>query len=396
MQIRRAQRTYRQKKEATIQTLKTRVDRLEQTLQNVSDLLTSDVDLSQARPLALAEIDKTREFHVDGSDPVGRSTESLRDIFGYEVLSSGRRPDTQNTEASSSKHGQSERVNSLYRGYPNPRSPSPLLNRLFPSTTIYTYSYQESCLSRRLQRFCLEHTYRWLTDPNSEAPLMSRVFGLFPCIQDMPGVRRSSRRVLQSEIGGSLEVNNVAFYTLGGAGTHYPPLNEDGEPVYPVNARRPGKVLRRLARILRRGGISDWDEDWSGNMEPDVGDEQGEEIRCMSQEERLRFLDLDGDWFDCHDVEGYLEYRGFVLEGSSLSLEVPATTVGALYGFSPDSGSDYCASQLYVSPSGTCHSDMSGPPDLALSGYKYTLNVECFFDCKFGSRSHLHHLEGPV
>lgn len=211
---------------------------------------------------------------------------------------------------------------------------------------------------------------------------MSRVFGLFPCIQDMPGVRRTSRRVLQSEIGGPLEITEVPFYTLGGAGMHYPRSNEDGEHFYPVNRRRPGKILRRLAGILRRGGISDWDEDWSGDLEPDVGDKHGEEIRALSEEERLRFLDLDGDWFDCHDVQGYLEDRGFVLEGSSVWLEVPAATVGALYGFSPESGSDYCASQLYVSPGEISSSDVSGSQDLGMSTPKYTLNVECFFDCK--------------
>ncbi|OOQ83229.1 hypothetical protein PEBR_36075 [Penicillium brasilianum] len=390
LQIRRAQRTYRQKKEATIQTLKTRVEQLEQTLQQVSDLLTaapeeldaltSPSDLSRARQLALAEIKKAREFPAEVSDPVGRTTESLRDIFGYEVSHGRRNANEDDSKSSSSRNAQRQRKVATDPGYPHPRSPSPLLNRLFPSTTIYTYSYQESCLSRRLQRFCLEHTYRWLSDASSEPQLMSRVFGLFPCIQDMPGVRRTSRRVLQSEIGGPLEITKVPFYTLGGAGMHYPRSNEDGEPIYPVNRRRPGKILRRLAGILRRGGISDWDEDWSGDLEPDAGDKQGEDVRSLSEEERLRFLDLEGDWFDCHDVQGYLEDRGFVLEGSSVWLEVPAATVGALYGFSPDSGSDYCASQLYVSPGEISSSDVSELQDLGTSTSKYTLNVECFFD----------------
>lgn len=211
---------------------------------------------------------------------------------------------------------------------------------------------------------------------------MSRVFGLFPCIQDMPGVRRTSRRVLQSEIGGPLEMTKVPFYTLGGAGTHYPRYGDDGQTVWPVNTRRPGKILRRLARILRRGGISNWDEDWSGDLEPDIGDGQGEEIRALSEEERLRFLDLDGDWFDCHDVQGYLEDKGFALEGSAVWLEVPAATVGYLYGYSPDSGSDYCASQMYVSPGDISSSDVSSSQDPGLSPTRYTLNVECFFDCK--------------
>ncbi|KAF3388974.1 hypothetical protein F1880_003229 [Penicillium rolfsii] len=394
LQIRRAQRTYRQKKEATIQALKTRVEQLEQTLQNVSDLLTAEdpekfnrltgsTDISRARQLVLAEISKARVVPKDGGYPVGNTTESLRDVFGIEV-SHGQGnisyDDRNSSTSSSSKHDDSQRKQSLYRSYSHPRSPSPLLNRLFPSTTIYTYSYQESCLSRRLQRFCLEHTYRWLSNPNSEPSLMTRVFGLFPCIQDMPGVLRTSRRVLHSEIGESLELPKVPFYTLGGAGTHYPRANDSGDPVYPVNARRPGKILRRLARILRRGGISDWDEDWSGDLEPDIGDEQGEKVRSMSEEERLRFLDLDGDWLDCNDVQGYLEYRRFILEGSSMWLEVPAATVETLYGSSPDSGSEYCASQLYVSPTEIFSSDASEPQDLGMSTYRYALNVECFFD----------------
>ena len=31
-------------------------------------------------------------------------------------------------------------------------------------------------------------------------------------------------------------------------------------PIYPENSRRPGKILRRMVRILQRGGIQDWDE----------------------------------------------------------------------------------------------------------------------------------------
>jgi hypothetical protein len=146
LQIRRAQRTYRQKKEATIQTLKTRVDQLEQTLQNVSDLLTSDDpeefnrltgsnDLSRARQLVLAEINKARELPEDGGDPVGQTTESLRDIFGYEVISHGRRKTSNDDRRpSSSKHGQSQRKQSLYPGYPHPRpsTPTATKNLVYP------------------------------------------------------------------------------------------------------------------------------------------------------------------------------------------------------------------------------------------------------------------------
>lgn len=205
---------------------------------------------------------------------------------------------------------------------------------------------------------------------------MSRVFGLLPCIHDMPGVRRNFRRVLQSEIGGPLEVNKLPFYTLGGAGTHYPRFGSDGQPLSPENLRRPGKILRRLARILRRGGIRDWDEDWSGNAEPDREDGPSQESLEMNDEDRLRLLDLDGEWFDCHDVQGYLEHRGVVLDGSRLWLEIPATTVHVLYGLSPDRS----ASQFYMSSDEASPLETSGSQYLSQS--TYVLDVECFFDCE--------------
>lgn len=368
LQIRRAQRTYRQKKEATITALKTRVEALEQTLQTVSELLDPVGDkasVDRARRLVLAEIDQTRPCAgVGQSHSPDQHADTLHDVFGYHVsLDADQRLDLQHQHRSLPPP-------------PRPRSPTPLLNRLFPTNTIYTYSYQESSLSRRLQRFCLEHVYRWLSDPHTDPHLMIRVFGLLPCIHDMPGVRRAFRRVLQSEIGSSLEGSKLPFYTLGGAGQHYPRTDQDGRPVYPEKMRRPGKILRRLARILRRGSIQDWDEDWSGDAEPRM-DEFHDMDKAMSDEDRLRSLDLDGDWFDCHDVQGYLEHRGVVLNGSSLWLEVPGETVGTLHGLSPDQS----ASELYGS------SEEISPGETSLSQYmgqsKYTLNVENFFECEY-------------
>ncbi|KAJ5373276.1 hypothetical protein N7517_005282 [Penicillium concentricum] len=384
LQIRRAQRTYRLKKENTIQTLRSRVNVLEQTLQNVSDLIGGahhdaidnlngdatfqpNVDyLARTRELILAEINKTRFTSIE-NDLRFEQTNSAsmeRDTFGYEV--SHTRPQKNSI------------VPSPYPRYTRARSPSPLINRILPTATIYTYSHQESNLSRRLHRFSLEHTYRWLTDPRTEPALLSRVFGLVPCIHDMPGIRRSFRRTLQSEIGSGLEFVKMPFYTLGGAGKHFPRADVDGNPVYPENSRRPGKILRRMVRILQRGGIQDWDEDWSGEREPVAVTLEGlvdeTQVR-MSEEERIRSLDLDGEWFDCHDVQGYLEHRGLVLDGSAVRLGVPEALVGDLYGFSPDRST---VSSLYASSDGNTPVDRNGSESSTSSSY--TLDVECFFD----------------
>jgi hypothetical protein len=177
--------------------------------------------------------------------------------------------------------------------------------------------------------------------------------------------------MLQSEIGSTLESNKLPFYTLGGAGKHFPRKGRNGMPIYPENSRRPGKILRRMVRILQRGGIQDWDEDWSGDREPGVAGLGHGKVE-MDREERIRSLDLDGEWFDCHDIQGYLEHRGVALDGSALRLEVPAALVGHLHGFSPDRS----VSSLYTSPEEV-------PVDRATSVSSpspYMLDMECFFD----------------
>ncbi|KAK4867578.1 hypothetical protein LT330_001088 [Penicillium expansum] len=386
LQIRRAQRTYRLKKENTIQTLRSRVNLLEQTLQNVSNhldgahsdavnnlnndsTLQPSVDyLARTRELILAEINKTRSTSENNNDLQLEHTNRPsrnKDTFGYKV--SHTYPQKNNPN-----------ISSPYALYNRARSPSPLINRILPTTTIYTYSHQESNLSRRLHRFSLEHTYRWITDARSDPALLIRVFGLVPCIHDMAGIRRSFRRTLRSEIGSGLEFSKMPFYTLGGAGKHFPRVDGDGNPVYPENSRRPGKILRRMERILQRGGIQDWDEDWSGEREPVVGMLEGmvdgRRVR-MGAEERIRLLDLDGEWFDCHDVQGYLEHRGLMLEGSAVRLDVPEALVGALYGVSPDRET---VSSLYASSDGTTPVEKMESESLTSSSY--SLDVECFFD----------------
>lgn len=363
---------------------------LEQTLHNVSDLISTEIESSgisntsltvgnlskvaRTRELILAEIEKVRsptEDNNNNGSPNGDeiTPETIRASFGYDV-SHSHIAFLNDQEDLRRKNRFQEHT------YIRARSPSPLVNRLFPTTTIYTYSHQESDLTRRLQRFCLEHTYRWLSDPRSNPDLISRVFGLIPCIHDMPGIRRHYRRVLQSEIGDPLEVNKLPYYKLGGAGTHYPRISRDGQPIYPDQLRRPGKILRRMMKILQRGGIQDWDEDWSGNVEPLIGESGEYGGLAMSDADRLRALDLDGEWFDCHDVQGYLLDRGLVSDDSSMWMKVPSSTVAMLYGLSQD----HSVLQSYNSPS-EASSDMSGATYLGSA--PYVLDVEVFFDCEY-------------
>lgn len=146
MQIRRAQRTYRLKKETTIQTLETRVAVLEETLQNVADLVGSsrsdEADsfhlhrpgldcLTQTRELVLAEIDRTRAAPVSCMGESNRDSEQTpgnsRDIFGYQVLHAWNGAEDRDSRLYSRLANKSRSYNSS----PRPsRSTTPLLNRL--------------------------------------------------------------------------------------------------------------------------------------------------------------------------------------------------------------------------------------------------------------------------
>lgn len=48
-----------------------------------------------------------------------------------------------------------------------------------------------------------------------------------------------------------------------------------------------------------------------------------------SQREQLQTLGFEGEWFDCHDVQGYMENLGIVLDGT-LSAAVPPGTAQLL------------------------------------------------------------------
>ncbi|KAI9924944.1 hypothetical protein ASPWEDRAFT_45067 [Aspergillus wentii DTO 134E9] len=316
LQVRRAQRKYRLKKETTIQNLQSRVADLEHALQNVSDLVVDFQDtvrsdraliksnmtplLSHTTDRILTEVERVapgsrHESHLDrlpsGEDVLGqdefildpgpRTERDMVNVFGYQMSK-----------------------DELDNNRETPLSP------LFQAT-VHSYSFQEAGFYRKLQRFCLEHTYRWLIDPQSDPKFIIRVFGLLPCIAEKQVVKRNFQKVLRSEVSAPLELTFIPFYCIGGAGTHYPRTGDDGRPKYPDNMRVPRRILRRVLESMFGASACDTDE------------------RIESQ---LKRLDLDGDWFDCHDVQGYLEQMGIILDKSSNLVEVPASTVPLLYG----------------------------------------------------------------
>ncbi|THC91010.1 hypothetical protein EYZ11_009518 [Aspergillus tanneri] len=164
------------------------------------------------------------------------------------------------------------------------------------SLAIGTLSLHETIFSRRLHRYCLEYAWRLFIDARSNPQDVYRVFRLVPCIRYKDKMTPYFRCLVRGGAHESLDLPAVPFYCIGGAGTHYPRKKDDGTPIYPENMRLPRRIL----------GLS-------SSTSGDAHDER---------EEKLKSLGLHGTWLDCHDVQGYLEERGLVLELSGARMDV--------------------------------------------------------------------------
>lgn len=348
IQVRRAQRTYRLKKEATLQSTKARAAELENKIKRVAESLADlysaarQSELHITHPALFRRIGGIHSLSTQASERHKQTTtlhssaprvvseerhprvrdnarcggDSLPDlIFGYQVAdkSSCKGP----YESVETEHAQSEmsqtkkhREFSLIKeddseiaGY-HPQATQDI-ERPFGTGIRYTYCFQETIFSRRLHRYCLEHAFRLFSDPRSDPTAIYRVFRLVPCIRDKAKMYPFFRRLVSGGVEDPLELSTLPFYCIGGAGTHYP-INDDlGNPVYPSNMRLPRRVLGLLpmAEIINEAGPA------------------------QDSQRHLEIFGLGGQWFDCRDVEGYLRDQGVNLEGSSLFAEVCDTTL---------------------------------------------------------------------
>lgn len=170
------------------------------------------------------------------------------------------------------------------------------VDRSIGANVSYTYSFLENSFTRRLKRSSLEHAFRIFSDPHSNPHEVFRLFRLVPCFRERAKMYPYFKDLVTSDREHSLEISALPFYTIGGAGTHYPDTNEAGDPKYPPNMRLP----RRILGILRTC------------EEPRDSNDANE-----SQQSHLELCGFGGDWFDCRDVEGYLRENGVNIDGST-------------------------------------------------------------------------------
>lgn len=173
---------------------------------------------------------------------------------------------------------------------PVTRLPTPPLH--LPSLTnktlasIFTYSHDETTFARRLNRAALEAGFHLLSSANIRPSRLNFVFKLSLPYLTLEQLRARFRMMLSRSINEDLDFWETPFIHLGGAGTHYPRKDADGNILPKKNnwtVRQIGPVEKRMVRV-----------------------ENVADGRC----EYLSDIDLtgfEGEWFDAYDVQGYLE-----------------------------------------------------------------------------------------
>lgn len=120
------------------------------------------------------------------------------------------------------------------------------------------------------------------------------------------------KELLQRKAGEALENWNVPFFHIGGAGTHFPRLDQEGKPVYPPNMLSPEKAL-----VSQDMGPHPWIGRGAETPRSDLND-----VQAM-----LEAIGYGGQWFDSHDVEEYLKTKGIYLDGHSSFVEIDPSAI---------------------------------------------------------------------
>ena len=160
----------------------------------------------------------------------------------------------------------------------------------------YTYSFQETTFARRLHRMCLEHGYRILNSPNVDPAYLNKRYKLTFCISNRTRMVQRFQELLKRNAGDALENWSLPFIRVGGAGTHFPRRDAQGNAIYPPNTITP--------------------ENFFGPLNIGMSQETPRGV-AESYNQMLESIGYGGEWFDSHDVEEYLKTKGLVLDGSS-------------------------------------------------------------------------------
>ncbi|KAF7589550.1 hypothetical protein BBP40_004173 [Aspergillus hancockii] len=290
-QIRRAQRTYRLKKEATLEKAKERVTELEDKLNKVAAAIADykaafPSDVKTNHPALSRHLDCLSNFITPGSEPTPHRTSSVDSE--NDILSPQHNVVSNDPTCSSTSPIDCD----CLENYRNRKQIEPPIGMVKKRPRLDALSEElENKGIRRSVRFQeigqltqkdVHYTYSLAVTPL----LSGDKSKMYPYFQ----------RLVSAGTKDALELPTLPFYAIGGAGTHYPRQDGMGNPVYPSNTRLPKRVLGVFQAI--------------GAM---TASGQG-----SNQQNYLELCGYGGEWFDCRDVEGYLREKGVDLDGSCL------------------------------------------------------------------------------
>lgn len=155
-------------------------------------------------------------------------------------------------------------------------------------TPAFTYSYDETTFARRLTRAALEAGFQILSAANVRPSALNYVFMLSLPYLSLEQLRTRFKIMLSRSVDEDLDFWEAPFIHLGGAGTHYPRKDANGTVVPKKNnwtVRQIGPLEKRMVRVEN---VMDGSSDYLHDMD-------------LSR--------FEGEWFDSHDVQGYLEER---------------------------------------------------------------------------------------
>jgi hypothetical protein len=149
----------------------------------------------------------------------------------------------------------------------------------------WTYSYDETTFARRLTRAALETGFHLLSNAHQRPAALNYVFKLSLPYLDLNHLRDRFKILLSRGTDEDLDAYETPFIHLGGAGTHYPPKDAQGNVIPLPNSWNLKSVGPLHPKLIRAENTIDPSR--SHDLEVDL-------------------TGFEGEWFDSNDVQGYL------------------------------------------------------------------------------------------
>lgn len=303
MQIRLAQRAYRSRKEANISSLKGRIAQLESAVERMSTTVISFSDELVQSGVLTSHADLTGHLRetVQTCLDLAKEASEDHDVSGLSPGSekppgslSGRRSNGP-AIPSDPKLPLSPTLSDVRDSLSSPRTGSDTSSL---AENIVVSHMELSAFMERLHMACLYQAYLVLANPAIPMDRLKRPFLLLFTIMDRTRMISFFQAALLAKVGQSRldEWSEVPFFYLGGAGSHYPRSSSQKSPLELLPLRYSG---------------------WETVQDP---------LALLSPETRR---ELDGEWFDIQDLEGFLREKNVQLfvsrpqsSPSSLSINV--------------------------------------------------------------------------